>query len=146
MRVKDGSVAVFVYKQKDGSFQDYIEGPFDEILKTKNIPVISNVLGLAYEGESPFQAEIYFINLARIIQIKFAVPYFDIYDPRFLDYGVPTAVRGTVSFKITDYKEFIKLHRLETFTLEEFQDQVKNAITRYVKAQYLMLLKNITFL
>lgn len=134
LRVKDGSVAVFVYKQKDGSFQDYIEGPFDEILKTKNIPVISNVLGLAYEGESPFQAEIYFINLARIIQIKFAVPYFDIYDPRFLDYGVPTAVRGTVSFKITDYKEFIKLHRLETFTLEEFQDQVKNAITRYVKS------------
>lgn len=134
LRVKDGSVAVFVNKQKDGSVQDFIEGPFDEILKTKNIPVISNILGLAYEGETPFQAEVYFINLARVIQIKFAVPYFDIYDPRFLDYGVPTAVRGTVSFKITDYREFIKLHRLETFTLDEFQNQVKNAIIRYVKS------------
>lgn len=134
LRVKDGSVAVFVNKQKDGSVQDFIEGPFDEILKTKNIPVISNILGLAYEGETPFQAEVYFINLARVIQIKFAVPYFDIYDPRFLDYGVPTAVRGTVSFKITDYREFIKLHRLETFTLDEFQSQVKNAIIRYVKS------------
>ena len=134
LRVKDGSVAVFVNKQKDGSVQDFIEGPFDEILKTKNIPVISNILGLAYEGETPFQAEVYFVNLARIIQIKFAVPYFDIYDPRFLDYGVPTAVRGTVSFKITDYREFIKLHRLETFTLDEFQNQVKNAIIRYVKS------------
>lgn len=134
LRVKDGSVAVFVYTQKDGTAQDYIEGPFDNILKTKNLPVISNILGLAYDGESPFQAEVYFVNLARIIQIKFAVPYFDIYDPRFLDYGVPTAVRGTVNFKITDYREFIKLHRLKTFTLDEFQSQVKNAIIRYVKS------------
>lgn len=134
LRVKDGSVAVFVYKQKDCSTQDYIEGPFDAFLTTKNIPGISSILGLAYDGESPFQAEVYFINLAQIIQIKFAVPYFDIYDPRFLDYGVPAAVRGTVSFKITDYKEFIKLHRLETFTLDEFQNQIKDAVTRYIKS------------
>lgn len=27
LRVKDGEVAVFVYKQEDGISQDYIEGP-----------------------------------------------------------------------------------------------------------------------
>lgn len=134
LRVKEGSAAVFVYKQKDGSVQDYIEGPFDGILKTKNLPIISDILGLTYEGGTPFQAEIYFINLAQIIQIKFAVPYFDVFDPRFLDYGVPTAVRGTISFRITDYKEFVKLHRLETFTLDNFQNQIKDAVTRYVKS------------
>ena len=31
------------------------------------------------------------------------------------------AVRGTISFKIEDYREFIKLHRLNTFTLSDFQ-------------------------
>ena len=133
LRVSEGSVAVFVYKQKDGTIQDYIEGPFDEILKTRNLPVISNIIGLAYEGETPFQAEIYFINLAKIVQIKFAVPYFDVYDPRFLDYGVPVAVRGTMNFSIMDYKEFIKLHSLETFTLDTFQNQIKDAVSRYVK-------------
>jgi hypothetical protein len=28
LRVKDGEVAVFVYKQKDGAMQDFIEGGF----------------------------------------------------------------------------------------------------------------------
>lgn len=28
LRVKDGEVAVFVYKQKDGTMQDFIVGPF----------------------------------------------------------------------------------------------------------------------
>ena len=134
LRVKEGSVAAFVYTQYDGSRQDYIEGPYDGIIETNNFPVLASIIGLAYQGGTPFQAEVYFINLAQIIQLKFAVPYFDVYDPRFLDYGVPTAVRGTISFKITDYREFIRLHRLDTFTLEDFQNQVKDAVTRYVKS------------
>ena len=133
LRVKDGEVAVFVYKQKDGTMQDYIVGPFDEIIKTANFPVLSNIIGLAYDGGTPFQAEIYFINLAQIIQIKFGVPYFDIYDPRFEDFGVPVAVRGTISFKISDYKQFVKLHRLNDFNLEDFQKQISDLVSRYAK-------------
>lgn len=117
LRVKDGEVAIFVYNQKDGVMQDYIEGPYDDIVKTANFPVLASIIGLVYDGGTPFQAEVYFINLARIIQVKFGVPFFDIYDPRFLDFGVPVAVRGTITFKISDYKEFIKLNRLNTFTL-----------------------------
>ena len=133
LRVKDGEVAVFVYKQKNGTMQDFIVGPFDQTIKTANFPVLSSIIGLAYEGGTPFQAEIYFINLARIIQVKFAVPFFDVYDPRFEDLGVPVAVRGTVSFCIADYREFIKLHRLGTFNLDDFQKQIRDAVSRYVK-------------
>ena len=133
LRVKDGEVAVFVYKQKDGTMQDFIVGPFDQAIKTANFPVLSNIIGLAYEGGTPFQAEIYFINLARVIQVKFGVPFFNVYDPRFADFGVPVAVRGTVSFGIADYREFIKLHRLSTFNLDDFQKQIRDAVNRYVK-------------
>ena len=133
IRVKEGSVAVFVYTQDDGTRQDYIEGPYDGTLSTANLPVLSNIVGLAYAGDTPFQAEVYFINLAQLIQIKFGVPYFDVYDPRFLDYGVPTAVRGAINFSITDYREFMKLHRLDAVTMGDFQNQVKNAVIRYVK-------------
>lgn len=133
LRVKDGEVAVFVYKQKDGTMQDFIEGPFDQIIKTSNFPVLSNIIGLAYEGGTPFQAEIYFINLARIIQVKFGVPFFDVYDPRFADFGVPVAVRGIISFQVQDYREFIKLNRLNTFELNDFQKQIRDAVCRYVK-------------
>ena len=133
LRVKDGEVAVFVYNQKDGTMQDYIEGPYDDIIRTANLPVLANIIGLAYDGGTPFQAEIYFINLARIVQIKFGVPFFDVYDPRFIDFGVPVAVRGTISFQIQDYHEFIKLNRLHNFSLEDFQKQIRDTVIRYVK-------------
>ena len=133
LRVKDGKVAVFVYKQKDGTMQDFIEGPYDQIIKTANFPVLASIVGLAYEGGTPFQAEVYYINLAKIIQVRFGVPFFDVYDPRFNDFGVPVAVRGTISFKISDYRQFIKLHRLSNFDIDDFQAQIKDAVTRYVK-------------
>ena len=133
LRVKDGEVAVFVYKQKDGTMQDFIVGPYDQIIKTANFPVLASIVGLAYEGGTPFQAEVYYINLAKIIQVRFGVPFFDVYDPRFSDFGVPVAVRGTISFKISDYRQFIKLHRLSNFDIDDFQAQIKDAVTRYVK-------------
>ena len=133
LRVKDGEVAVFVYNQKNGTMQDFIVGPYDQIIKTANFPILASIVGLAYEGGTPFQAEVYFINLAQIIQVKFGVPYFDVYDPRFSDFGVPVAVRGTISFKISDYHQFIKLHRLNNFNLDDFQRQIRDAVTRYVK-------------
>lgn len=133
LRVKDGEVAVFVYKQKDGTMQDFIVGPYDDTIKTANFPVLSSIVGLAFGGESPFQAEIYFINLAGVNQLRFAVPYFDVFDPRLPDHGVPMAVRGTITFNISDYKGFIKLHRLVNFDHEQFKKQIKDALTKYVK-------------
>lgn len=133
LRVKDGELAVFVYQQKDGSMQDFIVGPYDQTIKTANFPVLTGIVGAAFGGSSPFQAEIYFINLSGNVQIKFGIPYFDVFDPRFLDFAVPMAVRGTLTFNITDYKGFIKLNRLINFELEDFKKQIKDAITKYIK-------------
>ena len=71
LRVREGEVAVFVYSSQDGTFQDFIEGPSDTIVETENLPVIASVIGLAYQGGTPFPAEVYFINLARVIQVPF---------------------------------------------------------------------------
>jgi len=133
LRVKDGEVAVFVYKQKDGTMQDFIVGPYDDTIKTTNFPILSSIVGLAFGGESPFQAEIYFINLQGNNQLRFAVPYFDVFDPRLPDHGVPMAVRGTMTFNLTDYQNFIKLNRLVDFNQEQFMKQIKDALMKYVK-------------
>lgn len=134
LRVKDGEVAVFVYKQKDGSMQDFIMGPYDDTIKTANFPVLSSIVGLAFGGESPFQAEVYFINLQGNNQLRFVVPYFDVFDPRLPDHGVPMAVRGTITFNISDYKGFIKLNRLVNFDHDQFFKQIKAAIQKYIKS------------
>lgn len=135
LRVREGSVAVFICRRKgQDAIQEFIEGPFDEALKTSNLPIIASFVAAAYGGGTPFQAEVYFINLAKVVQSRFAVRYFDVFDQRFPDFGVPVAVRGTLTFKIADYREFIELHRLDEFTLEDFQSQVRDAVSRRVKS------------
>ena len=133
LRVKDGEVAVFFYKQKDGTQQDFIVGPYDGKIETANFPVLTSIVGLAFGGNSPFQAEIYFINLQGNNQVRFGVPYFDVFDPRFLDFAVPMAVRGTITFNITDYKGFIKQNRLINFELEDFNNQIQDTVRKYIK-------------
>lgn len=132
LRVKDGEVAVFVYKQKDGTMQDFIVGPFDQMIKTANFPVLSSIVGLAY-GESPFQADIHFINVSRVVQVRFGVPYFDVADPRFIDFVVPFSAGGTLTFSIDDYKRFVNVHRLVNFTMEDFENQIRDTVIRRVK-------------
>lgn len=113
--------------------QDYIEGPYDQTIKTANFPILTSIVGAAFGGASPFQAEIYFINLSGNIQIRFGVPFFDVFDPRYPDHPVPIAVRGTITFNIADYKEFIKLNRLIDFDLDSFEQQVKSAVVKNIK-------------
>ncbi len=134
LRVKDGELAVFVYQQKEGSMQDFIVGPYDQTIKTANFPVLSSVVGAAFGGASPFQAEIYFINLAGNVPIKFGIPYFNITDRRLPDFPVPMSVRGQIIFNITDYKLFIKNTRLINFELDDFKNLIKSAVTSSVKS------------
>lgn len=134
LRVKEGEVAVFVYKQEGGKMMDYIVGPHDQKIETANFPVLTSIVGSLWGGNTPFQAEVYFINLQGNNQVRFAVPYFDVADPRFPDFTVPVAVRGTITFNVADYKNFIKLNRLVDFDLEAFSQQIKGAVTKFTKS------------
>ena len=133
LRVREGSVAVFVYATPEGTRQDFIVGPYDGIVETNNFPVLSTLIGKFFDGGTPFPAEVYFINMADLIQVKFGVPYFDIFDPRFTDYGIPVAVRGSINFRITDCRGFIRLHRLDQFGIDTFERQIKDSVVRLVK-------------
>ena len=133
LRVKDGEVAVFVYQQEGGAMMDFIVGPHDKKIETANFPVLSSIVGALWGGSTPFQAEVYFINLQGNNQVRFAVPYFDVADPRFPDFSVPVAVRGTLTFNLADYKNFIKLNRLIDFDLNMFGQQIKGVVTKFVK-------------
>ena len=122
----------FRLQPKEGPNQDFLEGPHDEIIKTANFPVITSIVGLAYAGKSPFSGEVYFINLAGSVQMKFGIPFFGVFDPRFLDFAVPVSARGSITFNITDYKGFIKLNRMIDFQIEDFKKQINQALLKYV--------------
>ncbi len=139
IRVKPGEAAVFFYKKDDGSMVDIITGPADEGIKTANFPVLASIVGAAFGGDSPFMAEIYFVNLQQNLQIKFGIPYFDVFDARFPDLGVPCAVRGTMTLNVTDIPNFIKLYRLINFELSDLEMRIKDLFTRKIKSVILSL-------
>lgn len=134
LRVKDGEVAVFVYKQKSGQMQDYIVGPYDETIKTANFPILTSIVGTAFGGSSPFQAEIYFINLSGIIRKPFFFDEYELCDFRHPDLPVPVGVKGSITFKISDYKEFIKQYRLTDFDLDDFWDKIEDSMIETLKS------------
>lgn len=133
LRVKDGEVAVFVYRQSNGQMQDFIEGPFDQTIKTANFPVLTSIVGAAFGGASPFQAEIYFINLASNVQIPFFIKELNITEPDTPRFPVPITVKGSVTFGIKDYKKFIKNYRMRDLDMEEFREKIKEAVIECVK-------------
>jgi membrane protease subunit (stomatin/prohibitin family) len=141
LRIKEGELAVFVYEKEDKPLYEFIHGPIDDTIKTANFPVLSSIVGLAFNGESPFQAEIYFINLSGNIQLKFGVPFFDVFDTRFPDLGIPCSVRGTLTFNLTDYSNFIKLNRLRNFEIHDFKNQVKDSIIRKTKSTIMNIIE-----
>lgn len=48
--------------------------------------------------------------------------------------ALSSAVRGTITFNVTDYKNFIKLNRLINFELDDFKNQIKDFFIRKAKS------------
>ncbi len=133
LHVKEGEVAVFVYCQNDGTQQDFIEGPIDTTLRTANFPVLSSLIGKAFGGDTPFQAEVYFMNLAGNVRLPFYIHEFDVAEPRYQGLTIPVSVKGQIVFNLTDYRAFIRLHRLVNFEIEDLYEEIKHVVINRVK-------------
>ena len=72
-------------------------------------------------------------NLSKGSQFNFAVPFFDVFDPRFMDHGVPVAVHGTIAYAIEDFDLFHSVNKMEGFCDETFQQKLRSTIVKYVK-------------
>lgn len=132
--VRPGEAAVFLYPNDRENPMDIIHGPYDDSLKTANFPILSDLVGMLFGGDEPFLAEVYFFNLEQNIQIRFGIPYFDIFDNRFPDLGVPCAVRGTVTFNISNIPAFIRQYRLQQMDIPELEGIIKDYYVRKAKS------------
>lgn len=134
IQVKEGASAVFVYKNEMGTYLDFITGPIDEILSPETLPIISNIMGESFADGAIFDAEIYFINLTKVIQSRFEVCSFEVHDPSAPDIGVPVTVKGVLTYRIVDAAEFVKRHRLDEITEDSLTNQVIEAAGKYIKS------------
>ena len=64
--VRENQAAVFF---RDGKALD-VFGPGRHTLSTMNIPLLANLISIPFGGKSPFRAEVYFVNLADLLDQK----------------------------------------------------------------------------
>ena len=137
LRVRPGQAAVFLYQNK-GEY-DIITGPYDDIIRAENMPVLASIIGLAYKGGTPFQAEVYFINLAKGMELPFTIPFFRVIpsEPEYKAYDVEVAVKGALAFQVPTDPQMVK-YFLEAWgtvdtTMTEFQTKVKTLLSQEIK-------------
>lgn len=123
--VREGQVAVFI---NEGKLADVFQ-PGTHTLATKNLPILSTLMGWPHGFESPFKAEVYFINTRRFTDQKWGTK-----NPIMLrdaEFG-PIRLRafGTYVFKVTDAAEFIReiVGTDGEFTTDEITNQLRNTI------------------
>ena len=123
--VRESQVAQFVYL---GQFGDTF-GPGEWTLTTDNIPILSTLKGWKYGFESPFKADVYFVNTRLFTGNKWGTS-----NPvmmRDADLGV-VRIRafGTYDFHVVDPKLFLKevAGTDDHFRLDEFADTMRSRI------------------
>jgi excisionase family DNA binding protein len=123
--VRESQAAQFIYL---GQFGDTF-GPGKHTLVTDNIPILSTLKGWKYGFESPFKADVYFVNTRLFTGNKWGTS-----NPVMLrdsDFGIVRArAFGTYDFKIVDVKTFLKevAGTDNHFRLDEFADTMRSRI------------------
>jgi excisionase family DNA binding protein len=123
--VRESQTAQFIYL---GQFGDSF-APGKYSLTTDNIPILSTLKGWKYGFESPFKADVYFVNTRLFTGNKWGTS-----NPvmmRDADFGIVRArAFGTYDFRIVDVKTFLKevAGTDAHFRLDEFADTMRSRI------------------
>ena len=132
LTVRESQVAVFV---NEGQIADAFT-PGMYTLQTQNLPILSTLKGWKYGFDSPFKAEVYFVNTKQFTNLKWGTK-----NPimiRDAEFG-PVRIRafGNYAMRVKDAKVFLKevAGTDQHFTTEEITEQLRNiVITRFTDA------------
>ena len=123
--VRESQVAQFVYL---GQYGDTFF-PGKHTLKSDNIPVLSRLKGWKYGFESPFKADVYFINTRLFTGNKWGTA-----NPimmRDADFGiVRVRAYGTYDFRVVDPQVFLRevAGTDQNFRVDEFVDAMRSRL------------------
>ena len=125
LTVREGQAAVFI---DEGQLAD-VFGPGMYTLETENLPILATLKGWKHGFESPFKAEVYFVNMRQFTDQKWGTKNpVTMRDPEF----GPVRVRafGTYAVRVSDPGKFIKeiVGTDGHFTTEDVTDQVRNVL------------------
>lgn len=124
--VNTSQVAFFV---KGGKIFDQFEsGTFT--LKTENIPLLNKLINLPFGSNSPFQAEVWYVNLISKLDLKWGTPNpIQLEDPKY-KIIVPIRAFGQYGFRISNPRVFLEtlVGNMSVFSAEKINEYFKGKI------------------
>ena len=129
--VAENQEAIFV---KGGKICDiFTTGQYT--LTTLNLPLISQLLGNVFDGNSPFVCSIFFVNKVVLMNTKFGLAPFNLIEPDF-KVPIPVTARGSYAIKINDSKSLL-IQLAGNLT-----EITQNTIKTYFKSLVCTIVKN----
>lgn len=122
------------YVVKEGVYQ----GPFGagrHTLSTENIPLLSSLIGIPFGGKSPFTAEVWYINRATNLDIRWGTPDpIQLQDPKY-QIMIPVRAFGQYGIRIVDAKKFLLklVGTLPGFDVSTLSEYFKGVFTTKIK-------------
>ena len=125
LTVRESQIALFL---NEGQVADVFK-PGLYSLSTENIPILSSLKGWKYGFNSPFKADVYFINTRQFVNNKWGTPApILMNDPVFGQIRVRAF--GTFDIQIKDIATFFRQYAAtyKTFTIFELQYELRDFI------------------
>lgn len=99
-------------------------------IDTENIPILNKIINLPFGSESPFQAEVWFINQTAKLNLPWGTPHpIQIEDPRY-HIIVPVRAHGQYGIRVTNPRIFLEtlIGSMGAFTSEQIEQFYKGRI------------------
>lgn len=125
LTVRESQIVIFL---NEGQFADVFQ-PGLYTLSTENIPVLSRLKGWKYGFNSPFKADVYFVNTRQFVNNKWGTPAPIMM--RDTEFGqVRVRAFGTFDIQIRDFETFFRQYAgsYKTFSVFELQYELRDFI------------------
>lgn len=114
-------------------------------LETKNIPFLKKLVNIPFGGDSPFTAEVWFVNKVFNLDVKWGTPTpIQILDSKY-NVMLPVRAHGVFGIRISDPKKFLvklvgtlpafKSSDIQSYFRGLYVSRVKDAISTYILEQ-----------
>lgn len=99
-------------------------------IKSENIPLLGKIINLPFNGETPFKADVWFVNQIEFLDCKWGTQTpLQVEDPKY-DVIVPVRAFGQYGFKITDPRVFLErlVGNMSSFSTNKIIDYFRGVI------------------
>lgn len=130
--VYPSQVAFFV---KEGQICDLFNvGTYT--LQTSNVPLLNKIINLPFGSQSPFQAEVWFINLTSKLDLKWGTPTpLQLEDPKY-NIIIPVRAYGQYGLKVQNPEIFLRtlIGNMSSFSAEKVDSYFKGKLLSQLNA------------